>query len=343
MKALSLIAVLGIIVCFAQSCGRQGGGEALNLFAWSEYIPQEVIDGFTRETGVRVDYETYDSNEAMLTKLSQGSTRYDLIQPSEYAVENLIRRGMLDPLEFSEIPNLANLDPAYRNLPYDPGQKYSVPYMAGTVGIVVNSEVVKEPVHGYQDVFRDKYRGRIVVVNDNREIVSWAFGVLGIPINQVTPENLAKAKPLLAKWLPLVKVFDSDNPRIPLLSGDCDLGIVYSGDAARLCQENHKFRYVLPAEGAHEFVDNLCIPKGARNREAAQKFINYVLRPEVSKLISDKFPYTNPNAAARKLLSAEQLANPASYPAAAHLDVFHDIGAATQDIGALMSELRGGG
>lgn len=332
-----------MLLFVSAGCNKQPETQSLNLFAWSEYVPQEVIDGFTKDTGIKVNYETYDSNEAMITKLAQGSTHYDLIQPSEYAVEMLIHRQMLEPLDMSRIPNISNLDPKYRNLPYDPSQTYSVPYMAGTVGIVVNTDIVKDPIRGFADVFQPRHKGRIVVVDDNREIVSWAFNVLGIPINDVTPANLEKARPLLKQWLPLIKVFDSENPKAPLLSGDCDLGIVYSGDAAKLIQQDKKFKYVLPAEGAHEFVDNLCIPKGAAHKLSAERFINYILRPEVSKLISDKFPYTNPNAAARKLLTPEQLSNPASYPKADHLEVFHDIGPAAKDIATLMTELRSGG
>jgi spermidine/putrescine transport system permease protein len=343
MKNLSRVFLLVVLAGLVQSCNRGPAPQTLNLFAWSEYVPQEVIDGFTKETGIKVNYETYDSNEAMITKLLQGSTRYDLMQPSEYAVENLIKREALEPLDAGQLPNLKNLDPAFRNLPFDPGQKYSVPYMAGTVGIVVNSDVVKQPVAGFKDVFQPKFKGRIVVVDDGREIVSWAFNVLGIPINDVTDANLAKAKPLVQSWLPLIKVFDSENPKGPLLSGDCDLGVVFSGDAAKLYEQNHKFKFILPAEGAHQFVDSLCIPKSAQHQPAALAFINYVLRPEVSKLISDKFPYTNPNAEARKLLSKDQLANPASYPEAKNLEVFRDIGTGSQKIVSMMTELRSRG
>lgn len=348
MKHVRILLVLVVVVLsiLPAGCRRGGGGgatpPALNLFAWSEYIPQEVIDGFTKETGIVVNYETYDSNEAMITKLAQGSTKYDLIQPSEYAVENLIRRKMLEPIDFAQVPNAANLDPAFRAPAYDPGMKYSVPYMSGTVGIVVNTDVVKEPIGGLKDVFQAKYKGRIVAVNDSREIVSWALSTLGVPINDVTPETLAKARPVVKGWLPLVKVFDSDNPKAPLLSGDCDLGVVYSGDAAKLFEQSPKFKYVLPAEGAHQFIDSLCIPASAKNKGAAHQFINYVLRPEVSKVISDKFPYTNPNAAARKLLTPAQRSNPASYPKAEHLEVFHDIGSASQQLSTMMTELRSG-
>jgi spermidine/putrescine transport system permease protein len=341
MKPAARVLCLLLLCLGVGSCkGAKQQAQFLNLFAWSEYIPQEVIDGFTRETGIKVNYEKYDSNEAMITKLSQGSSHYDLIQPSEYAVENLIHRNMLEPLDAAQIPNVKNLDAKYRDLPYDPGQKFSIPYMTGTVGIIINTNKIKDPIHGYTDVFQEKYRKRIVCLDDNREIVSWALDVLKIPINDITPDSLARAKPLIAQWIPLVRVFNADDPKTPLMAGDCDLGVVYCGDAATLCDSDPKFQYILPAEGAHQFIDNLCVPRGAEHKLAAEQFINYILRPEVSKLISDKFPYTNPNAEARKLLSQKQLSNPASYPHAEHLEVFHDIGSETKLIGEMMGELR---
>jgi spermidine/putrescine transport system substrate-binding protein len=278
----------------------------------------------------------------MLSKLIANPTGYDLIQPSEYTVEHLIGEKLLTPLDFSRIPNVKNLALDMRDLPYDPGQKYSVPYMSGTVGIVVNTDAVKEPIRGYADVFQEKYRQRIVVVDDNREIVSWAMSVHGIPINDVTPANLEKVTPTLKQWLALVKVFAPATPAPPLLGGEADIGVIYSGDAAALMAKDKRFTYVLPREGAHRFVDNLCIPAGAKHKEEAERFIDYVLRPQVSKIISDKFPYTNPNAEARKLLTREQLENPASYPpgGAQHLEVFHDIGPGAREISTLMTELR---
>ena len=316
----------------------------LDLFAWSEYVPQEVIDGFTKTTGVAVHYQTYASNEEMVGKLVAGASNYDLVQPSEYTVEALIARHLLAPIDLASLPNARNLDPAFTHLPFDPDQKFSVPYMAGTVGIVVNTDEVKTPIRGYADVFTEAHRGRIVVVNDNREIVSWALAANGIGINDVTPATLARVRPTLARWVPLVKVFDSDSPKTPLLNGDCDLGVVWSGEAALCYQQDHKFQYVLPAEGAHRFVDCLCIPAAAAHKADAAAFINYVLRPEVSRLISDKFPYTNPNAAARKLLTPAQLANPASYPQSdVKLDTFRAIGKGAGLIERLMTGVRSGG
>ena len=340
MKKLWMAVVAGAL---AWSVAGESARADLDLFAWSEYVPQEVIDGFTKETGTKVHYQTYASNEEMVNKLVARAANYDLVQPSEYTVETLIARHLLAPIDAAAVPNLVNLDPAFTRLAFDPGCKFSVPYMTGTVGIVVNTDKVKSPVKGYADVFTEAHRGRVVVVNDNREIVSWALSANGIGINDVTPATLDKVRPTLAAWMPLVKVFDSDSPKTPLINGDCDLGVVWSGEAALCYQNSHKFQYVLPAEGAHQFVDNLCVPATAAHKAEAMAFINYCLRPDVSKLISDKFPYTNPNAAARKLLSPEQLANPASYPpGATKLEIFHAIGRGAGQIEKLMTSIRGG-
>ena len=321
--------------------GSARAAAPLNLFGWSEYVPQPVLDGFTKETGIKVNFESFASNEELLSKLVAGRGSYDLVQPSDYAAELLIRQKLLAPLDATKLPNLKNLAPEFRRRAHDPEDRFTVPYMSGTVGIVVNTEKVKTPVAGYRDVFSARHKGRIVVVNDSRELVTWAFAALGIPINSVTAENLAKARPLVAEWVKLVKVYDSDSPKTPLLNGDVDLGVVWSGEAALLWKENKKFQYVLPVEGAHQFLDLLAIPANAKNKEAAHRFLNYILRPEISKLISDAFPYTNPNAAARQLLSPAQLANPASYPpGTVKLESFRDIGRAAADIDRLVTDLK---
>lgn len=313
----------------------------VNLFGWSEYIPQDVLDGFTKETGITVNFETYASNEELLSKLVAGGGNYDLIQPSEYAAELMIRRKMLAPLDIAKLTNLRNISAEFKGLVHDPEDKYTVPYMSGTVGIVVNTAVVKDDIKGYKDVFQPKFKDRLVVLNDNRELVTWALYSLGLPINEINPASLAKARPVIASWVKLVKVFDSDSPKTALLNGDVDIGIVWSGEGALLWNENKKFKYVIPAEGAHRFIDILAIPASAPHKAEAHAFINYILRPEVSKIISENFPYTNPNLEARKLLTPEQLANPASYPTApGKLETFRDIGKAAADIDQMMTDVK---
>lgn len=295
--------------------------ETLNIFCWSEYIPQSVIDAFSKQTKIKVSVENYASNEEMMAKLQAGSAKFDLIQPSEYIVEELIKDGKLEELNLANIPNTKNLDPRFTKMPHDPEGKYSVTWMAGNVGIAVNRNKIKDPIKGYNDVFQDKNKKRIVVLDDNRELVAWALASLGLGINDITTENLEKARGVLEKWIPLVKQFDSDSPKTALLNGDVDLGIIWNGEGAKILQEVKKakkrkldFEYILPAEGAHMFIDSLAIPKGAKNKDNAEKFINFVLEPKISVEIWEEFPYTLVNAAGMKLLTPEQLANPASFP-----------------------------
>lgn len=355
IAALAAAAMLAAAGCDPVPAGDPESGDAavVNLFAWSEYVPRPVLDGFTAETGIRVNYETFASNEEMLAKLVSGAARYDVIQPSDYTVEALRKEGWLLPVDWSKVPNIRHVAPEFLGLPHDPEQKYSVPYMAGSVGIVVNTGKVREPVHGYADVFQPKYAGRIVVVDDPREMVTWALAVLGHGPNDVTPATLEEVRPVLRAWLPLVKVFDSDSPKTALLGGEADLGVVWSGEAAVLWNEDRKFRYVLPEEGAHRFLDTLAIPKNAANPDAAMRFLDYVLRPEVGRRISAEFPYTNPNLAARRLLSPEELANPASYPPASDagardamdlppMESLADIGERAVEIDKLVTDLKAG-
>jgi spermidine/putrescine-binding protein len=308
----------------------------LNLFAWSEYVPQAVLDGFTKQTGIKVNYETFASGEEMLAKLLAGGTAYDLIQPPDYIAEALIRNKLLQPLDYAKLPRFRNILPEYQKMPHDPEQRFTVPYMVSTVGIVVNTERVKTPVRGFKDLFSPQHKGRIVVVDDGRELVTAALYVLGRPLNEINAQSLREVRPLLARWVPLIKLFDSDSPKTALLNGEADLGYVWGGEAAILWNENRKFVYVLPEEGAHQFIDVLAVPRGAKNAANAHAFIDYILRPEVSKIISDEFPYTNPNSEARKLLTPEQLANPASYPKLTRkLDTFRHL----PESGALVDEL----
>lgn len=339
MKHLTLFALfLAAMLLMPASRAR---AEELNLFAWSEYVPTTVLEGFTKETGIKVNYETYASNEEMLSKLLSGATKYDLIQPSEYIIEALIKDKKLAELDHAKITNIKNIDPLYANLKYDPGMKYSVPWMSGSVGIVVNTDKVKDEVKGYKDLFSGKYTNRIVIPEDGREVVSWILATQGKDINVINEDVLKDVKPVMLGWLKQVRLYDSDNPKAALLNGDVDLGIVWSGEAATLYKENPKFKFVLPVEGAHRFVDSLAIPANAPNKEAATKFINYILRPEVSKQISEEFPYTNPNTEARKLLTEEELKNPASYPPGEHtMEIFRDIGNSAELVDALYTSVK---
>ncbi|MEI8294428.1 MAG: spermidine/putrescine ABC transporter substrate-binding protein [bacterium] len=314
----------------------------LNISCWSEYIPQRIIDQFANETGIKVTVENYASNEEMLSKLKAGGD-YDIIQPSEYVVEALVKEKLLHPLDHTRIPNLKNISPQFLNRPFDPGNTFSIPYMVGTVGIVVNTDLVKENIRGFKDVFQPANKGKIVVVDDAREIVSWALATQGVGVNQISEKSLKKIEPLLEQWLPLVKVYDSDSPKTALLNGDVALGVVWGGEGAILLNKNKKFHWIIPSEGTHLFIDSLAIPKQAKNVENAEAFMNFVLQPEISKEISEEFPYLNPNLAARALMTKQQLENPASFPSdeeVKKMEIFQDIGTRATDIEELVTRLK---
>jgi spermidine/putrescine transport system substrate-binding protein len=346
MRILSILSCL-VLVLIVSGCKKtdtvaRTAPPEINVLAWSEYIPPEVIDNFQEETHIRVNLDTVASNEAMQAKLTSGATKYDVIQPSEYLVEALIKMNRLAPLEMSNLPNFANISPEFKDQPFDPGNKFTVPYMSGVVGIVYNAEKIKTPIKGFKDVFKPEHAGRIVVVNDNRELVSWAMIVQGIPINDVTPENLSKVRPTLAEWVKLIKKYDSDSPKKDLLDGNVDIGIIWNGEAAIVIKEDKRFKWVVPEEGTHRYIDNLAVPVEAPRKASAEAFIDFCLRPEQSRGISDRWPYTNPNAKARELLTPGQLNNPASYPDVKNPQTFRDIGKAAAEIDRMMTELRGG-
>lgn len=336
---LLCIALAGAAVL--SGCGKKD--DTLRIFAWEGYIPQQIIEKFTEETGIKVAVENYASRGEMMEKLRDGRGHYDLVQPSDQAVGALVKDNMLLPLNPANIPNLKNIAPEFREMPFDPGNKYSVPWMAGFVGIVYNAETVTGPVVGYRDVFTPEHAGRIVLVDDPREIVAWGLAAAGLPINDVTDENIVRITPMLADWLAKVGIYDSVSPKNALSGGDADIGILWSGEAALLFRENPKFQWVLPAEGFHMFVDNIAIPKTARHREYAEKFINFILRPDIGRMISQRFPYYNPNAGARKLLTPEELNNPASYPPGLDIrkaGIFSDIGDQESKMNEVVSPLK---
>jgi spermidine/putrescine transport system substrate-binding protein len=319
------------------------GSDKLNVFCWSEYIPQNIIDQFSKETGVKVSVENYASNEEMLSKIAAGGGDYDLIQPSEYVVEVLVKDKFLHPLDHAKLSNLKNIAPQFLNMPFDPDNKFSIPYMAGTVGIVINTDLVKGDVRSFADVFKPENKGKIVVLDDAREIVSWALLSEGFGVNQVTDKNLKQIKPTLQQWIPFIKVYDSDSPKTALLNGDASIGVVWGGEGAILLNKNKKFRWVIPSEGTHLFIDSLAIPKTAKNVDNAEAFMNFILRPEISKQISEEFPYLNPNLAARKLMTQKQLDNAASFPSddeIKKMQIFKDIGTKGSDIEELITTLK---
>ena len=351
MKQL-LIFLFIISIGSLAACSSSNSSKELNLYAWSEYIPQALLDGFTEKTGITVNYDTYSSNEELLAKLQAGASGYDLIIPSDYMVQIMSSQGMLEEIDLSKITNFGNIDNQLKDSDYDPGNKFSVPYQWGTVGMAINRDAVTSPVTKWADLWNPEFQGRVVVLDDEREVLGMTLLTLGYDKNSTDEAQLEEAKERLLELMPNIKLFDSDSPKTALLSGEVDLGLVWNGEGALAHQENPSIDYLCPEEGCGLWVDSMSIPKDAPHMDAALAFINYVLRPEASLLITKEFPYSTPNLAALALLKTQ---DPAAYdaymnfaatnPSAADIQNSHtikDIGAATVLWDRIWTEVKGG-
>ena len=315
MKKLALATMLAVGLT---GCSSSEETQVLNLYNWSEYMPQEVLDRFTEETGIQVVYTTYDSNEAMYArlKLLDDSAAYDLAVPSTYYVSKMRQEDLLMPIDRSKIEGFDNLSPELVNLDIDPENAYSVPFLWGTTGLGVDTADVDGEVTAWADLWDERFDGRIVLTNDMREVFHVALRVLGHSGNSTDPEHIEEAYEKLAELMPSVRTFNSDAPRMPFLEGETDIGMIWNGEAVMGRDALPTLEYVYPEEGIIAWLDSFVIPKNAKNPEAAHKFISFVLKPEISALISEDIGYATPNLAARELLDESVASDRASYPTA---------------------------
>ncbi len=304
----------------------------LVIYNWAEYMPKSVLTRFTKETGIRIKYSTYDNNEAMFAKLKavEGRGGYDLVVPSSYYVGRMIAAGMLAPLDKSRLPNLKHLDPRLLDKPYDPGNAYSLPYLWGTSGIAVDSgKIDPAAVKRWADLWNPKYRGQVMLLDDVREVFGLALRVLGHSVNSRDETEIKAAYDKLLELRPSVKVFNAESPKAVMLAGEVAVGQMWNGEAYMAAGENAKIKFVYPEEGPLGWVDNLVIPKSARNLTEAHEFINFVLRPEIAKLIAEDVGYTSPNLGAIALMAKKVRDNRTANPSdddLARVEFQNDVG-----------------
>jgi spermidine/putrescine transport system permease protein len=309
------IAAIGLLLFFAfggQSKSAKGG--ELNIFIWSNYLPENVIAEFEQKYGAKLNVELYDSNEALLAKLQSGGASYDLIVPSDYMVSVLKAQGLIDEIKTEAITNFSNLDPQFVGLPFDPQNEYSIAYMWGTTGIAYRRDKISEPVDSWKILLDEKYRDRIGMLDDVRETIGAMLKYQGDSLNSRDDRQIMAAAQRLVDQKPLVKAYDSGGFDQLLLSGDVWITQAYSGQIAKAMAENPNIGYVVPQEGCTIFVDNLCIPKTAAHKDLAYEFINFVLDQRIAAEIANGTGYSSPNRAARALIKPELLTNEAAYP-----------------------------
>lgn len=326
----------------AQKQDEKLSGE-LNVFNWSEYLPQTVIDKFEQKYGVKVNYSTYSSNEEMLAKLMAGASQYDLSVSSDYMVEIMTKKGLIQEIDMKNVPNFKNIGDDFKNQSFDPGNKYTVPYMWGDAVIAVNTEKVTKPVTSYKDLWDPSFKNSLVVLDDQRAIIGAALKKLGYSLNETDEKKLEQAKEELKNLTPNIKAYDSDSPKTLLINGEAKAGLVWGAEAALARKENPNIKAVLPVEGMYLWQDNFVIPKGAQHKRNAEAFINFILEPENSAEISKEFPYANPNLAAHPLIDKETLSDPAVYPPKEDLakgEHLKDLGDVTAIYDKIWSEIK---
>lgn len=291
------------------------GDNTLTIFNWGDYIDPELIDQFEDETGIKVIYQTFDSNEAMMTKIEQGGTTYDIAVPSDYTIAKMIDDDLLIPLDYSKIVGLENIDERFLDISFDPDNIYSIPYFWGTVGIVYNPELLDGlEITSWNDLWDENLENQIFLADGAREVVGMALNSIGYSLNSTDTAELAAVSGKLQSLMPNVKAILGDEIKMLLANEEAAVGLVWSGDAAEIMYENEALTYVIPEEGTNLWSDNLVIPKTAKNLDAAYEFINFMLRPEVAAQNADYVGYSTPNAAALELMDPEVTVDERFYP-----------------------------
>lgn len=323
------VALLFIISKLNTSQGYTSGN-TLTIFNWGDYIDPDLIKQFEEETGVKVIYETFDSNEAMLTKIQQGGTSYDIAVPSEYTIEKMKQEDLLLPIAHDKIPNLANIDPRFLDLPFDLENKYSIPYFWGTVGILYNPKLIGDvEIKSWNDLWNPEFKNQILLIDSAREVMGMALNSLGYSLNDTDINHLIEAREKLDLLTPNVKAIVGDENRMLLANEEAAIGLVWSGTMQEILWENEDVEYVIPEEGSNLWFDNMVIPKTSKNIEAAHQFINFMLDPEVAAQNTDYVGYSTPNKAALEFMDEETINDKRFYPdeeITDKLEVYQDLG-----------------
>lgn len=310
-RMISLL--LALLLAAALLCSCSGGAKTtLYLLNWGEYLDPDLITEFEDQNpDIKVKMTTTITNEEMYTVCATEGTKIDIVIPSDYLVERFIAEDLLAELDFSNIPNFKYVEKAAQNRTFDPENKYSVPYFIGTVGIVYNTKLVDDPVDSWEILWNEKYSKKIMMYDSIRDSIMVTLAYLGYDINSVNPDELAEAGELLLKQKPFVRGYGADNIKEDMVGGSVALAVDYSGSAVQAIMENEDLAYVVPKEGSNVWMDNFVVLKSSANKEAAERFINFMCDPQVAARNSEFVGYTTPNEAALEYVDEEFTSNSA--------------------------------
>lgn len=326
---IASFALIYLVNTLNKSAGY-AGDNTLTIYNWGDYIDPELITRFEEETGIKVIYQTFDSNEAMMTKIKQGGTTFDISVPSEYAIEKMKEDNLLLPIDHSKIPNLQYIDESFLDLSFDKGNQYSIPYFWGTVGIVFHPDHVGDlTFNSWNDLWDEQLKNNILLLDGAREVIGMGLNSLGYSLNDTNEEHLQQAVEKLSTLTPNVKAIVGDEIKMLMAGEEAAAALVWSGDAAEIMWENEALDYVVPEEGSNLWFDNMVIPATARNVEGAHQFINFMLDPEIAAQNTEYVGYSTPNAAALELLDEEISGDERFYPdeeLTSRLEVYENLG-----------------
>ncbi len=308
--AMVIIITIGGIF-YSTKADRLGGDNQVIVYNWGEYLDPDAIEMFEEETGIDVVYEEYETNEIMYPKIQSGAIAYDVVCPSDYMIERMIENDLLAEINFDNVPNIKNIGDVYmeQSRQFDPDNKYSVPYLWGTVGILYNKTMVDEPIDSWSVLWDEKYKDSILMQDSVRDAFGVALKYLGYSLNSTDLDELTAAQKLLIEQKPLVQAYVVDQVRDKMIGNEAAIGVIYSGEAIYTQLENPNLEYVIPKEGSNIWIDSLVIPKNAKHKENAEAFINFVCRPEIAKMNFDFITYSIPNEGGRALIEEPELRN----------------------------------
>lgn len=334
LRGAVVIVIISVILLLINSKLSDGSGSAskdsLTIYNWGEYIDPDLLKQFEKETGIKVTYETFDSNEGMMGKIEQGGTSYDITMPSEYMIEMMKEKDLLLPLDYSKIPNIKNIDPYFLDLPFDPGNKYSLPYFWGTVGIAYNSSLLEgQTFEEWDDLWNPTLKQQVILVDSARETIGMGLNSLGYSLNSTDMDELREATDKLKTLSPNVKAVIGDEVTPLMINGEAAISLTWSGQAADMMFENEDINYIIPEEGSNLWFDNMVIPRTSKNIDGAHAFINFMLEAEVAAQNADYVGYSTPNLAALELMYPEVTEDERFYPdeeTRSHLEVYRNLG-----------------
>ncbi len=316
------VLVLVLISCLTFGCGSSGGGndkkEEVYVYSWGDYLDPETLKIFEKETGIHVILDEFDTNESMYPRVAEGAVHYDVICPSDYMIQKLIGNNLIQPLDFTKLPEAKkNIGEEFfkQAEAFDPGNKYSVPYCWGTVGIIYDKTKVTDPVDSWNILWNEKYAGQILMQDSARDALMIPLKLMGKSLNETDKDVLAQAQEMLIKQKPLVQAYVIDEVKDKLINSEAAMGVVFSGEALIILQENPNMAFAIPKEGTNFWIDGWVITKDAQNVDNAHKFIDFMCRPDIAVMNFDYLGYSTPNTGVRDLVEDEEIKNsPIAFP-----------------------------